>query len=196
MITTAHTVRRLASAIGLAALLAALAVPAALAKGAPVLDTRDAAVQPQDLDPAIATAMAARRSSPSSVARRSSDSLDPAIATAMAARRSSPSSVARRSSDTLDPAIATAMSTHQSFVTSLDRRSPDTRDAAAKVNAQVATPVVTPVTSSDTSKGYEWGNIVIVLAVIGAFFVLVGFGGHALVTRQGRGGNRGSVAVG
>ena len=174
MITTAHTVRRLASAIGIAALLAALAVPAALAKGAPVLDTRDAAVQPQDLDPAIATAMATGRSSPSSVARRSSDALD--------------------------PAIATAMSAHQSFVTSLDRRSPDTRDAAAKVNAQVATPVVTPVvtpvTSSDTSKGYEWGNIVIVLAVIGAFFVLVGFGGHALVTRQGRGGNRGSVAVG
>jgi hypothetical protein len=170
MITTAHTVRRLASAIGLAALLAALAVPAALAKGAPVLDTRDAAVQPQDLDPAIATAMAARRSSPSSVARRSSDALD--------------------------PAIATAMSAHQSFVTSLDRRSPDTRDAAAKVNARVATPVVTPVTSSDTSKGYEWGNLVIVLAVIGAFFVLVCFGGHALVTRHGRGGNRGSVAAG
>ena len=97
MITTAHTVRRLASAIGLAALLAALAVPAALAKGAPVLDTRDAAVQPQDLDPAIATAMAARRSSPSSVARRSSDALDPAIATAMSAHQSfvTPSTVVR-----------------------------------------------------------------------------------------------------
>ena len=191
MITTAHTVRRLASAIGLAALLAALAVPAALAKGAPVLDTRDAAVQPQDLDPAIATAMAARRSSPSSVARRSSDALDPRSRRRWSATRRAPCPPLHRRSRG-EP--------HQSFVTSLDRRSPDTRDAAAKVNAQVATPVVTPVvtpvTSSDTSKGYEWGNLVIVLAVIGAFFVLVGFGGHALVTRQGRGGNRGSVAAG
>jgi hypothetical protein len=191
MISTAHTLRRLASAIGLAALLAALAVPAALAKG-PMLDTRDAVVQAQDLDPAIATAMAARRSSPASVARRSSDTLDPAIATAMSAHQSFATSFDRRSPDTRDAAIAA----HQSAIASSDLRSPDTRDAAAKLNASLTTPVVTPVTSSDTSKGFEWGNLVIVLAVIGAFFVLVGFGGHALVTRQGRGGNRGSVAAG
>ena len=37
------------------------------------------------------------------------------------------------------------------------------------------------------------GNVVFVFAAIGASFLLVGFGGHASVTRDGRGKRTGSV---
>jgi hypothetical protein len=208
MIASAHTFRRLASAIGLAAVLAALVIPAAFAKGhaptigsSPVLDARHQSLTRHSsdaLDPAIATAMAAHQSSATSLDRRSPDALDPAIATAIAAHQSSATSLDRRSPGTLDPAIATAMAGHQSSATSLDRRSPDTRDAAAKVSTPQTTPVPTPVshlTPSDTSKGFEWRNLLIVAAAIVAFFLLVGFGGHALVTRRGRGERTGTVTA-
>ena len=146
MIGSAHTLRRLASGIGLAVLCAAFAIPAAFGKPPVILDgnsspyIRDAALQAQ--------------------------------------------------MQGLDPAIATAINS---------RRSPlaySTRGSTGKFHAPVPTSmllVATPVSSHALSKGSDWGNVVFVFAAIGASFLLVGFGGHASVTRDGRGKRTGSV---
>ena len=95
----AHKIYRQASATGLATVLALLAIPTAFAGG-----------QAQGLDPAIATAMAAHLSSPTSTDRRLSDPLDPAIATAIAAHERLPVTSDFRSLDTVDAALAVGQS--------------------------------------------------------------------------------------
>lgn len=175
MTTTAHTFRRLASATGLAALLAALVIPVtAGAKPVPVdypaPGTRGVAALDETLDPAIATAIRARQSS-QATDLRSPDTRDAAAG-----------------SGTLDQAIATAMAAHQAAQASADRRSPDTLDTAAKVNAPL------PTMSTGSSDGFDWGTFAIVVGALGAMFVFVGLGGSAVVaTRRTRVKSGGSV---
>jgi hypothetical protein len=76
MNTSPHTIRRLALATGLAASLAVLAVPTALAGG-----------QSDALDPAIAVAIASHRSSLTVADGGSREALDSAIAAAVGAQR-------------------------------------------------------------------------------------------------------------
>ena len=104
MNTSSRTIRRLARATGLAASLAVLAVPTALAGG-----------QSDTLDPAIAAAIASHRASTDGCRRVSRSTR--AIAAAIDSHRASPKVADARSRDTLDPAIAAAIASHRASLT-------------------------------------------------------------------------------
>jgi hypothetical protein len=176
MTATPHTFRRLASATGLAALLAALVLPVTLASARPLEFTDNpspltrGAVVDETLDPAIATAITAHQRNQAGLDLRSPDTRD------------------ARPSQQLDPAIATAMSARKTALASADRRSPDTLDTAARVKAPV------PTASTGSSDGFDWGRFGVVAVGLGAMFVFVGLGGPAIVvTRRGRVKGKGSV---
>ncbi len=107
----AHRISRMATGIALAATIAALTAPAALAGGNRVVDGRS----PDTRDAAMAT-------------HDSFYALDPAIARAIAAHQQSLTPSDGRSPDTRDAAMANP-----------DGRSPDTRDAALQAHNPVAT---------------------------------------------------------
>ena len=139
MNASAHTLRRLASATGLVLALAALAIPTA---------------QADQLDPAIATAIAANERVQVSGDLRSPDTQG-ATANAQASQ--------------LDPAIATAIAAHKRVQVSGDLRHPDTRDIATSL--AVESPVTSP---SDDPSGVNGGLLAVVLAAIGAMVIGVG----------------------
>ena len=139
MNVSAHTLRRLVSVTGLAAFVAVLAVPTALAR-------------PTDVDgnTMYRTQVALDVRSPDTLdatAQASASGLDPAIATAMAAHKRVQVPVDQRSPDTLDatvqapdsgldPAIATAMASHKRVQVPGDLRSPDALDVGIQAPAQ------------------------------------------------------------
>ena len=182
MNVSAHTIRRLVSVTGLAAVVAALTVPTALARPATVdgdtmfrtqvaldlrsPDTRDATVQVSGLDPAIATAMVAYKRQQAAVDLRSPDTRE---------------STTKASG--LDPAIATAIAAHQRQQVVADLRSPDTKDVTFSPIAQDS-PVAAPATGDETN----WGLVAAMIAAVGVLFI--GVGALAL---QGHGKRHGTV---
>ena len=177
MNASTHRTRRLVSLTGLAAVVAALAVPAALAhpgteggddtsRTAVVLDlrspdTQDVTTQALGgVDPAIATAMASHQRRALAGDFRSPDTRD----------------VTTQAVGGVDPAVATAMAAHQRRATLGDFRSPDTRDVTVNPIGQDA-PVATPASSDGTN----WGVIGAMLAAIGlliAGVLALGLSGH------------------
>ena len=180
--STHTTTRRLVSLTGLAAIVAALAVPAALARPAtdagddmsrtPVAldlrspDARDATTQGLGVDPAIATAVAAHQRLAVVGDLRSPDARD-----------------ATTRGLGVDPAIATAMATHQRLAVVGDLRSPDTRDVTVNPIAQDS-----PVAAPAPSDGTNWG-------VIGAMFAAIGLliAGAGALGLSGHGKRHGTV---
>ena len=175
---SAHTIRRLASLAGLAAVIATVAVPTAFAHPA---------TEGGDDTSRAAVVLDLRSPDTRGVTVQNLGSLDPAIATAMASHQRlgdlrSPDTrgVAVQNLGSLDPAIATAMASHQRLG---DLRTPDTRDVTVNPIAQNS-PVVAPATSDGTN----WGLVAAMLATIGLLFVGVG----ALAV-QGHGKSHGTM---
>jgi len=177
MNASTHTTRRFVSITGLAAVVAALAVPTALAL--PATDVGD------DMS-RTAVVLDLRSPDTSDVTTRAQDGVDPAIATAMAAHQRRAVAGDFRSPDTrdvttqalggADPAIAAAMASHQRRVTLGDFRSPDTRDVTVNPIGQDS-----PVAAPATSDGTNWGVIAAMLAAIGlliAGVLALGLSGH------------------
>ena len=120
---SSHKLTRLASAAGFLVVLAAFVTAAALAGGPSTVlrDSPELALPSQQLDPAIARAIAAHSVAPTPFDMRSPDTRDAAIAV----RAVAPTPFDMRSPDTRDAAIAA----RAVAPTRLDMRSPDTRDA-------------------------------------------------------------------
>ena len=169
MNASTHTTRRLVSLTGLAAVVAALAVPTALAR--PATDGGD------DMS---RTAVVLDLRSPDTRRRHDSG----AAASTRQSQRQWPrtSAVAvvgdLRSPDTreattqvqgVDPAIATAMAAHLRRAVAGDFRSPDTRDVTVNPIGQDS-----PVAAPAPSDGTNWGVIGAMLAAIGLLIAGVG----------------------
>jgi hypothetical protein len=203
---------RLAQATGLAAVVAAFAIPSALAlrpaEDGRSPDTRAAAAASKavtaadgrsanTLDVAIATAVTAH--SRAVADGRSPDTRDAAVA------MKAPTAADRRSPDTLDVAIATAVTAHSrtagdgrspdtrdaavAAAQGPDQRSPDTRDAAARTRF----PIAASPSAHIAGDGIDSGTFRVVAAVLSAMALLLLIGGRAVATRQGRGKGTGSV---
>ena len=163
---------RIAAVLGTVALLAgALATSA----GAGIRDerspdTKDAAAQSGELDPAIAAAIASHRASVAAADKRSPDTKDAAA-----------------QSGELDPAIAAAIASHRTSVPAADKRSPDTRDAAAVNAAPTTTPEVTVVASGSV---FDWTDAAI--GAVAGFAIALLVGGMILLSTRSR---HGSLAV-
>jgi hypothetical protein len=170
MNVSTHTTRRLVSLTGLAAVVAALAVPTALAHPA---------TEGGDDTSRTAVVLDLRSPDTQDVTTQALGGVDPAIATAMAARQSRAVVGDLRSPDTqdvtpqalgsVDPAIASAMAAHLRRVTLGDFRSPDTRDVNVNPTAQDS-----PVAAPAPSDGTNWGLIGAMLAAIGLLIAGVG----------------------
>ena len=174
MIGSAHTFRRLASATGLAALVVAVAIPTAFAK--PLAIDGELALRPR------------RGAAGTDAGPRSGDRHGDELAPE---HRSRPSIRVR-------PTRSTRQSRPRWQPSGISRVTTCGRPTRAMLLASLHAPVATPTTfvsSHTSSEGSDWGNVMIVLAAIGASFLLVGFGGHALVTRNGRGKRTGSVSA-
>lgn len=110
MNASSHTIRRLATATGLAAVLATLAIPVSLAGGPSGVTV---GVQPSNkLDPAIATAVVAHKSAKPLDTAANGQGLDPAIARAMSSLGNPLTGADAPSPDALDVPIATAIAAH------------------------------------------------------------------------------------
>jgi hypothetical protein len=166
---SANTIRRLASLAGLTAVVAALAVPTALAR--PATDVGD--------DMSHTAVVLDLRSPDTRDATTQMLGLDPAIATAIAAHQRLAVAGDLRSPDTRDVKIAA----HQRLAVAGDLRSPDTRDVTVNPIARYA-PVVAPATSDGTN----WGLVAAMFAAIG--LLLVGVGALAV---QGHGKSHGTM---
>ena len=166
---SANTIRRLASLAGLTAVVAALAVPTALAR--PATDVGD--------DMSHTAVVLDLRSPDTRDATTQMLGVDPAIATAIAAHQRLAVAGDLRSPDTRDVKIAA----HQRLAVAGDLRSPDTRDVTVNPIARYA-PVVAPATSDGTN----WGLVAAMFAAIG--LLLVGVGALAV---QGHGKSHGTM---
>ena len=143
---TVITPIRITTVLGTIALLAGALVSSA---GADIVDgrspdTRDAAAQSRELDPAIAAAIASSRAPVTAADKRSPDTKDAAV-----------------QSGKLDLAIAAATASRRTSLTAADKRSPDTRDATGVIAASSRTSQVSVVASGAT---FDWTD-----AAIGAF---------------------------
>ena len=196
---SSHKLTRLASAAGLLAMFAAFLTAAALAKGPSTVlrDSHESALQPQQLDPAIANA--AHHIAPALADLRSPDNRDATIAARavvqapldMRSPDTRDAAVLAKIDQTLDPAIAAAIAA-RSAQARLDMRSPDTRDAAAlaKIDQTLDPAIAAAITARrsaptpvavqvDPSKGFDWAKfgVIVAAAWLGiAVLALVAFG--------------------
>ena len=170
---TVITPTRIATVLGTVALLAT-ALTTTAAAGPPVHspDTKDAAAQAGNLDPAIAAAITAHRTSVTRTDMRSPNTKDAAA----------PSSE-------LDPAIAAAIAAHRASVTAADKRSPDTKDATGVHSAPTTTPQVSVAASNSV---FDWTDAAIGAVAGFAIALVLVLGGMILVSYRGRDG---SIAV-
>ncbi len=181
MHTSSHTIRRPAAAIALAAALAALAVPAALAGGhARTLsdgrspDTRDAATSQSIprvgngvFGPDVPTPSGSVTIGPKADGR-SPDTRDAAT-----------SQLDGRSPDTLDAAIAASIAAHQTPTPPSDGRSPDTADAALLAHS--------PVVTLTKPSGFAWREFGIgAAAATAAILLLLGLRAGLPAARERR----------
>lgn len=169
MNASTHTTRRLVSLTGLAAVVAALAVPAALAHPA---------TEGGDDTSRTAVVLDLRSPDTQDVTTQALGGVDPAIATAMAAHQRGAVVGDLRSPDTreattqvqgVDQAIATATAVHLRRSVAGDFRSPDTRDVTVNPIGQDS-----PVAAPAPSDGTNWGVIGAMLAAIGLLIAGVG----------------------
>ena len=162
MFRTAHTIKQAAASLALAATIAALVVPAALAGGSS---------KSQYLDGwyGYAVAMTTQQQQATLLDGRSPDTRDAAAAT-------SQSSVATlldgRSPDTRDAAATASI---EPF-TSSDGRSPDTLDAAITAHSPVVTVVLSP--------GFQWDDFGIGIAAAMGLMLLAAVSLRVLTTRN------------
>jgi hypothetical protein len=168
---TVNTPTRSATLLGTVALLA-IALTNTAAAGPPVHspDANDAAAQSGNIDPAIAAAIAAHRTSMTRTDERSPNAKD----------------AAPRSSE-LDPAITAAIAAHRASVTAADKRSPDTKYAMGVHSAPTTTPQVSVVASDSV---FDWTDAAI--GAVAGFAIALLLGGMILLSYRGRDG---SIAV-
>lgn len=184
MTVSAHTFRRLVSLAGFAAVVAALAVPTALAR--PVTEGGDVNYRTQ-------IALDLRSPDTLEVTTQALRGVDPAIATAIAGHQHLQVAGDLRSPDTReataqvlgggDPAIATAIAGHQLLQVAGDHRSPDTRDVTVNPITRDS-----PVAAAAASDRTNWGLVAAMFVAIG--ILLAGVGALGM---QGYGKRHGSV---
>ena len=209
---TVITPVRIATVLGTVALLAGTLATTAAA-GPPVRspDTQDAAAQSGELDPAIATAIAAHRTSVTAADNRSSALKPrekqtsgtstnavsgygpsgggpgagvPGSTTGLTAPGLVDTTDAAAQSGELDPAIATAIAAHRTSVTAADNRSSDTKDATGVHVAPTTTPQVSVVASDSV---FDWTDAAI--GAVAGFAIALLLGGMILLSTRGRHGS-------